>query len=105
DNGELAVRDEHLAPHPRTLEAIRLHRREYFAITSHADQQIGRILDALESTGEMDRTVIVFSGDHGLALGEHGLLGKQNPYEHSVRVPLVISSPTVPPGEVCSDLV
>lgn len=105
DNGALDVRDELLAPHPRTPDAVRLHRREYFAIISHADAQIGRILDALDEAGARESTLIVFSGDHGLALGEHGLMGKQNPYDHSVRVPLVFAGPGIPRGQVIDELV
>lgn len=99
DNGELRIRDEVLAPFPRTHEAVRLHRHEYFALLSHADAQIGRVLDAIDARGARENTVIVFSGDHGLALGEHGLMGKQNLYDHSVRVPLLLVGPGVPIGE------
>lgn len=93
DQGDYHIRDELLAPFPRTAEAVRLHRREYFAIASHADEQIGRLLDVLE-----DNTIVVFSGDHGLALGEHGLMGKQSMYEHSMRVPLVFAGPGIAAG-------
>ncbi|MGV8895227.1 MAG: sulfatase-like hydrolase/transferase [Rhodoglobus sp.] len=105
DNGELDIRDEVLAPTPRTPEAVQLHRKEYFAILTHADREIGRILDALDLSGDLENTVIVFSGDHGLALGEHGLMGKQNLYDHSVRVPLVIAGPGVPVNTESSELV
>lgn len=98
DQGDFHIRDELLAPFPRTPDAIRMHRREYLAIVSHADEQIGRLLDALDYVGLTDDTVVVFSGDHGLALGEHGLMGKQNLYEHSIRVPLIIAGPGVPAG-------
>jgi arylsulfatase A-like enzyme len=63
---------------------------------THLDAQVGRVLDALRRTGRYDRTLIVFAGDNGLALGSHGLLGKQNLYEHSVRVPLILAGPGVP---------
>lgn len=105
DNGDLLVRDELLAPHPRTDAAVRLHRQEYFAILTHADAQIGRLLDVLEATGSVENSLIVLSGDHGLALGEHGLMGKQNPYDHSIRVPLVFAGPGVPAGRRIEDLV
>jgi len=105
DNGSLGIRDELLAPFPRTAAAVQLHRREYFAILSHADAQIGRILDTLDELALTDDTIVVFSGDHGLALGEHGLLGKQSCYDHSIRVPLVVAGPGVPQGETRDDLV
>ena len=99
DNGELRIRDEMLEDHPRTPEAIRTHIAEYYAMITHLDAQIGRLLLALEENGDLENTVIVFAGDNGLAVGQHGLLGKQNVYEHSVHVPLVMSGPGLPKGE------
>lgn len=90
------LRDEKLAPFPRTPFSIQTHRREYFACITHLDQQIGRILDHLDATGLADNTLVVFTADHGLAAGRHGLMGKQNMYDHSVRVPFVIAGPGVP---------
>jgi choline-sulfatase len=95
DQGDHKLRDEILAPFPRTEHAVKVHLQEYYAIITHADYQIGRILDALEESGEADNTIIVFSADHGLAVGQHGLLGKQNQYEHSIRMPLVFSGPGI----------
>lgn len=106
DNGELKVRDEQLAPWPRTPEVIRRHIADYYGMISHVDEQIGRVLGALDETGHARDTIIVFGGDNGLAVGRHGLLGKQNLYEHSVRVPLIISAPGVgKPGTRCDALV
>ena len=96
DNGDLEVRDEMLAPHPRTPEAVREHIAAYYAMISHLDAQIGRVLEALAAAGHDRNTIIVFGGDNGLALGRHGLFGKQNLYDHSIRVPLVISAPGMP---------
>ncbi len=93
------LRDEALGPFPRTEFAVRTHRQEYYAIISHMDEQIGRILDALEKTGKKDNTYIIFSADHGLACGNHGLLGKQNMYEHSMKPPLIVVGPDVPENE------
>jgi choline-sulfatase len=93
------LRDERLAPYPRTPYSIQVHRKEYYALISHMDTQIGKILDALEATGEMDNTYIVFTADHGLSVGQHGLLGKQNMYDHSVRVPFYVIGPDVPKGK------
>jgi arylsulfatase A-like enzyme len=59
---------------------------------------VGRIFAALDNTGKAANTIIVFASDHGLALGSHGLLGKQNLYDHSVRAPLVFSGPGIPQG-------
>ncbi len=98
--GDLRVRDEKLAPHPRTPQVVREHIAAYYAMITHLDAQIGRVLDALQESGEAENTIIVLAGDNGLAVGQHGLLGKQNIYEHSARVPLIISGPGVPHGEV-----
>jgi arylsulfatase A-like enzyme len=98
DNGEMTIRDESLAPWPRTKAEIRRHLRDYYAVITHMDHQIGRILDALKKTGEYDNTIIIFSSDHGLAVGSHGLMGKQNLYEHSMGTPLIFSGPGIPAG-------
>ena len=98
DQGDARVRDERLAPFPRSIDALRVHEREYRAIVEHMDDQIGRVLDALARLGLADDTIVVFTGDHGLAVSRHGLLGKQNLYEHSVRTPLVVAGPGVAAG-------
>ena len=99
DNGMLDVRDEMLLPHPRTPEAVRKATADYYATMTHTDAQIGRILEALEESGQYDNTIIVFSSDNGLAVGRHGLVGKQNLYEHAVRMPLIFAGPGIPKGE------
>ena len=104
--GDLRVmRDEMLGPVPRTPYAIRTHIREYYAIISHLDAQIGLILQALEEKELMDNTYIFFTGDNGLSVGQHGLLGKQNMFDHSIHVPLLAAGPDLPSGtEVSSDI-
>ncbi|MEM7013018.1 MAG: sulfatase-like hydrolase/transferase [Verrucomicrobiota bacterium] len=92
------LRDEKLAPFPRTENAVKVNRQEYYAIITHMDVEIGRILDALDASGKADNTWIFFSADHGLAVGEHGLMGKQNMFDHSVRVPLLVSGRGVQKG-------
>ncbi len=104
DNGEMEVRDELLGGFPRTPEEVRRHIADYYAIITHLDSQIGRILEALRKTGQEENTLIVFAGDNGLAVGQHGLMGKQNVYEHSVHVPLIMRGPGVPEGERREDL-
>jgi arylsulfatase A-like enzyme len=93
------LRDEKLAPFPRTEHAVKTHRREYYAIITHLDAQIGRILDRLQRLGLDKNTWVFFSADHGLAIGHHGLFGKQNLYDHSVRVPFIVAGPGVPAGK------
>ena len=99
DNGDMKIRDEKLAPWPRTPQEIRKHIAAYYAMITHVDAQIGRVLAVLKETGQTENTIIVFSGDNGLAVGQHGLMGKQNIYEHSVHVPLVICGPGIPRGQ------
>lgn len=98
DTGAIRIRDEKLASFPRTEEEIRRHLAEYYAMITHLDDELGRVLEALEKAGEMDNTIIVFAGDNGLAVGQHGLMGKQNCYEHSIRVPLMFAGPGIPEG-------
>jgi len=105
DQGDHKLRDETLAPFPRTKEAVQAHRSEYYAIITHVDRQIGRVLDALEKSGKADNTIIFFGADQGLAVGEHGLMGKQNQYDHSVRMPFVICGPGIEPGRRIDALV
>ena len=98
NNGDLLIRDEQLAPWPRTPEVVRKHLADYYGVISHLDMQIGRVLQALKEQGEYDRTIIVFSSDHGLAIGSHGLFGKQNIYEDGMKVPLIFTGPGIPKG-------
>jgi arylsulfatase A-like enzyme len=63
------------------------------------DAQIRRILDKLEETGQAENTYILFTADHGLSVGHHGLIGKQNMYDHSLRTPLIVVGPDIPEGE------
>jgi arylsulfatase A-like enzyme len=93
------LRDARLAPMPRTEYSVKVNRQEYYAIITHMDAQISRILDKLEETGQADNTYIFFTADHGLACGNHGLIGKQNMYEHSMRPPMIIMGPDIPKGE------
>jgi len=68
------------------------------------DEWIGRIHQAVEENGQLDNTIIIHTADHGLAVGQHGLMGKQNLYQHSVHVPLIIAGPDIPSGRVSDAL-
>jgi arylsulfatase A-like enzyme len=96
NNGEMTVRDEALLPWPRTADAVRGMLAEYYRYISFLDVQIGRVLDALRASPFATNTIVVFSADSGVARGSHGLIGKQNLYEHSVRVPLIMAGPGIP---------
>jgi arylsulfatase A-like enzyme len=104
DNGELVVRDEQLEAWPRTEDAVRQHLADYYAAIMFVDEQVGRLLDALDRTGQTKNTVVVFSSDHGLAIGSHGLMGKQSLYEHSMKSPLLMAGPGIPEGRKCDAL-
>ena len=99
NNGAMMVRDEQLGAWPRTEDEVRDHLAEYYGMMTHLDEQIGRILAVLEETGNAENTYIIYAGDHGLAVGSHGLLGKQNIYEHSMKTPLIVKGPDVPAGK------
>ena len=99
DNGWLHGRDEELAPHPRTPEAMRQHLADYYATISHLDHEAGRVLNVLKERGFAENTIIIFSSDQGLAVGgRHGLMGKQNLYEH-VKPPLIFAGPGIRHGQ------
>lgn len=99
DNGALRIRDEQLEAWPREAYKVRRHIAEYYAMITHLDHQVGQVLGAVEARGELDNTLVVFAGDNGLAVGQHGLMGKQSCYDHSVRVPLLFAGPGIPEGE------
>ena len=96
DNGEMWVRDEKLAGFPRKPEETRRHIAEYYGMISDMDEKIGEILAALARSGLDENTIVVYTADHGLSVGQHGLFGKQNLYDHSVRTPLLLRGPGVP---------
>ena len=89
NNGEMRIRDEVLLGFPRNEADVKKEILRYYAMITHLDEQIGRVIKALKDKGLYDNTIIVFAADNGLAVGQHGLLGKQNLYEHSVKVPLI----------------
>ena len=100
DNGMMKdLRDENLGAWPRTEKMIRDQLAEYYGLITHMDEQIGRILAALQASGKADNTIIIFAADNGLALGSHGLLGKQSVFEHSMRTPLIFVGPGIPRGK------
>ncbi len=99
DNGEMTIRDELLAPWPRTEEDICRHLHEYYAVISGLDHHIGRLLAAVRNQGLYDNTLVVFSADQGLAIGSHGLMGKQNLYDASMKVPLIFAGPGIKHGQ------
>ncbi|MDF7802000.1 sulfatase-like hydrolase/transferase [Pontiellaceae bacterium B1224] len=109
DHGDLNVRDENTVAgmlQYRTEAVVRNEIGRNFACVDWIDQQIGRVLERLDdpngdgdtSDSVMDNTYIVFTSDHGIAIGRHGLQGKQNLYEHTWRVPYIVRGPGIEPG-------
>ncbi len=98
DNGDMTVRDEKLLPWPRTEASLRATLHEYYAVITAMDGYMGRILATLKELGQLDNTIVIFSADQGIAVGSHGLLGKQNLYDAGMKVPLVFAGPGIPQG-------
>ncbi len=100
DNGHMnGGRDENLGPWPRTPDLIREQLAEYYGLISFMDQQIGRVFTELDAQDLWKDTLVIYAADHGLAIGSHGLLGKQSIYEHSMKCPLILAGPGVPAGQ------
>ncbi len=99
DNGEMKVRDEMLAAHPRSKQEMQQHLAGYYGTISHLDFEVGRVIKEIADRGWLKNTVIIYSSDQGLAVGgRHGLMGKQNLYEH-VKPPLIFAGPGIPHGQ------
>lgn len=101
DNTDMGVRDEVRVSgvwRNRDERTIRNELGRQFACSENIDIQIGRVLDRLKSMGELENTYIFYTSDHGIAIGRHGLQGKQNLYEHTWRVPFVVKGPGIQPG-------
>ena len=101
DNSHLDVRDEVAVSgvwDRRDERTIRNELGREYACSENIDRQIGRVLDTLEAMGELENTWIFYTSDHGIAIGRHGLQGKQNLYEHTWRVPFIVKGPGVKPG-------
>ncbi len=80
-------------------ELVRRGRAGYYGLITYLDEKIGRLLDVLEETDQVDNTIIIYTSDHGEMNGEHGMWRKSNFYEASVRVPLQIAWPGHLPTE------
>jgi len=96
DIGDLEVRDEQLLPWPRPEREVRRMAARYHAMIAAIDAVVGRIVQTLQRTGLAGNTLLLYTGDHGLAGGRHGLLGKQNLYDCSLRIPGILAGPGVP---------
>ncbi len=105
DLGNRDIRDEVLAVYPRAEAEIKQHIADYYAMISHMDAEIGRIVQALDDNGLRDNTIVIYTADHGLSVGQHGLMGKQNLYDHSMRIPMIVRGTDIPVGRQTDALV
>jgi arylsulfatase A-like enzyme len=92
-------------PSQATAEHYRRWRAHYYANISLIDESVGKILDSLERAGVLDDTLIIYTSDHGDALGDHGLSYKGLFYDSMVHVPLLMRGPGVTPGARAGSLV
>lgn len=100
-HGHPNLRDEVAVPgvmDQRTEAVVRNETGREYACIEAMDRQIVRVLDQLEAMGELENTYIIYTADHGIAVGRHGLMGKQNLYEHSWRTPFLMMGPGIAPG-------
>lgn len=87
-----------------TPEYVRRMRELYYAAITHIDDNLGRILKSLESTGQLDKTLIIFTSDHGEMLGDYGTYQKWLPYDACSKIPLILHYPDkIKAGEVVDD--
>ncbi len=84
---------------------VRVARQQYTAALSVIDAEVGRLLDALDATGQADRTIVVFTADHGDMLGDRGLFQKGVAYEAAMRIPLIVAGPEAARGALSDALV
>lgn len=82
----------------RDETTIRNEKGREYACIENIDNQVGRVIAKLEDLGELDNTYVFYTADHGIAVGRHGLMGKQNLYEHCWRVPFLAQGPGIKPG-------
>jgi N-acetylglucosamine-6-sulfatase len=80
--------------------------RRYAETLLALDESVGRVLDVLDSTGLARNTLVLYLGDNGFLLGEHGLIDKRNAYEESIRIPMLAWAPDwIPPGTEVTTMV
>ena len=101
DNSHADVRDEVAVSgvwNRRDEASVRNELGREFACSENIDIQIGRVLEKLKAMGQLDNTYIIYTADHGMSVGRHGLMGKQNLYQHTWRVPFIVSGPGIKAG-------
>ncbi|MEM7385525.1 MAG: sulfatase-like hydrolase/transferase [Verrucomicrobiota bacterium] len=107
-HGHPNLRDEVRVPgvlKSRTEAAVRNEKGREYACIENIDIQVGRVLDKLEELGQVKNTYVIFTSDHGMSVGRHGLMGKQNLYEHTWRVPFLVRGPGIKAGTSASGFI
>lgn len=99
DNGSVLVRDEWTALWPRSPDVLRDQWHDYYATITTIDMNIARLIAVLRETNQLDNTIIAFSSDHGLGMGSHGLMGKQNVYDAGFKPPMILAGPGIRQGQ------
>ena len=95
----------HLPPEERKRKAYQYFIKAYLRCVSSIDDNVGRLLDYLDETGLADNTIVMYTSDQGVFLGEHGLFDKRFMYEESIRMPFLVRYPKeIRPGSVNSDI-
>lgn len=89
----------------RTEATIRNEKGREYACIENIDREVGRVLQKLQDLGELENTYVFYTSDHGIAIGRHALMGKQNLYEHTWRVPFLVRGPGIKPGSSASGFV
>lgn len=100
-HGQPGLRDEEKVSgvwEKRDEQTIRNEMGREYACSENIDTQVGRVLEKLKSMGELDNTYVIYTSDHGIAIGRHGLQGKQNLYQHTWRVPFIVRGPGIKAG-------
>lgn len=103
--GQSCERDEQLATRPLDKKWCANEIKTYYAMITQLDEHLGQIICALKEKGIYDDTLIIFTSDNGISLSSHGLLGKQNLYEESIRVPFIIKGSKIKPQSKCSEFI
>lgn len=91
--GQETERDEQLAPSPMDTDWYLNELKTYYAMISHLDDEIGKLISSLKQNKLYENSLIIFTSDNGLTIGAHGLMGKQNLYNESINVPLIVKLP------------
>lgn len=86
----------------RDVATVRNETGREYACIENVDRQVGRLFEKLAAMNELDNTYIIFTSDHGMSVGKHGLMGKQNLYEHTWRVPMLVRGPGIEAGSRAS---